>query len=793
MITGTLQIKMLSDWHIGSGTGRPGSIDRLIQRDANNLPYIPAKSLTGIWRDGCELVVQGLDAEQSDQPWQQWVNWLFGEQQPGEAENRAIEKAPLTAKLSVRSAHFPKPLQDAFRGNVMLQNMTTFVKPGVKINSRTGSALADHLRFEEMARAGVGLSAEYCLELDGLSPDQQQIAQAILIAGALMVDRLGAKRRRGAGQCEIGVDGMMGVSKAIAAIAETQGQPPPPPPPVSLEVDGTLALENNENSRWQGIVLEVITQSPIIIHQRTVGNHQETQDCIPGTYFVPIVLKQLGNYLNTSLGNALMHGDVVITNANPVVKDIRGEDIRGEAVPFALFEPKEKSAATPIRQRIGGMIATETSNEPQLKGIRRGYVHLAGETLHWVDVNSEIAAHNTIADADQRPTSDVGGIYTYAAIPTGQTFQLEVRIRDYLVPKTAVNPLANFLINDTSVQLGRTKKDDYGRVTLKQIQRQQTSRVAPNPAKDLTVWLLSDLLLRDERLRPTVDPFVFGRRLAAELGVTLMLLDATPADLPQIDRMIAFTRSRRTESWQTKWGLPRPTLVGLSAGTVLQFKVTGTIAPEALQSLEISGFGDRTAEGYGQLCFNPALLTQTNMKLVQVKQNSEDIESQAILIAKSDPGYAYAQFIERETWREMIRRTAGAIAADPGKLSLSLKQSKLTSSKLGTLRTLVDSLRHPDDVARILSVLNHMESKERWQDPTLTKVKELIEDSSKERVWEYYQRSGGSWSQYRLTTLAERDLKRELWAEAVRVLVDACIRAHKRASEQSPSQEQGNG
>jgi CRISPR-associated protein Csx10 len=48
MISGTLQIKMLSDWHIGSGTGRPGNIDRLVQRDAHHLPYIPAKSLTGM-------------------------------------------------------------------------------------------------------------------------------------------------------------------------------------------------------------------------------------------------------------------------------------------------------------------------------------------------------------------------------------------------------------------------------------------------------------------------------------------------------------------------------------------------------------------------------------------------------------------------------------------------------------------------------------------------------------------------------------------------------------------------
>jgi CRISPR-associated protein Csx10 len=795
MITGMLQIEMLSDWHIGSGTGRPGSIDRLVQRDSHNLPYIPAKSLTGIWRDGCELVAQGLDAGQSEKPWQQWVNWLFGEQQPGESENRAITTAPLTAKLSVRSAHFPRALQEAFRGNVMLQSMTTFVKPGVKIDPLTGSALAEHLRFEEMTRSGAVLEAEYRLQIDLLTTDQQPIAKAILVAGALMVERLGAKRRRGAGRCKISVNGLLKENQAIAAIEKTQGQPPAPPPLSESDPVGTLALGDRSDSGWWRVVLEITTQSPVIIHKRTVGNHQETQDCIPGTYLVPIIRKHLDEQLNTSLGNALMHGDVVITNANPVVKGVRGE-----AVPFALFTPKAKTEVATIHQRLGKAIETNEAIETnsadgqQLKGIRSGYVCLQEKTLYRVTVNPEIAAHNTIVDAKQRPDSEVGGIYTYAAIPTGETFQLEIRIRDYLVPQNAVNPLAKFLATETSVQIGRTKKDDYGKVTLKQIKSGKIADGAQNQAGSLTVWLLSDLLLRDQRLRPTVDPQVLGKRLAEELGVTLTLLEEPQEGLPQINTMVAFARSSRTESWQTKWGLPRPSLIGLSAGTVLQFKVAGHIAPQSLQALEISGFGERTAEGYGQLRFNPALLTQPGMEMAQANEHGKDtVPEKRTLIAKNTPTYEYAKLVETETWREMIRRAAGAIAADPGKVPFSLSSSKLTRSKLGTLRTLVDSLSSANDATRILAVITRMETKETWKGSTLAEVKQLLADSTK--VWEYYQAIGCNLSQaqYRLTSVDEQTLKQELWVEAVRILVDACVRAHKRASEQPKSQEQANG
>lgn len=781
MVTGTLKIEMLSDWHIGSGTGRPGSIDRLVQRDSNNLPYIPAKSLTGIWRDGCEFVAQGLDAGQVG-IYQQWVNWLFGEQQPEEDRNRLVEAAPLTAKLSVRSAHFPKPLQDAFHGNPMLQSMTTFVKPGVRINPHTGSALADCLRFEEMTRSGAVLEAEYCIQCDGLSPDQQKMAKAMLVAGALMVERLGAKRRRGAGRCKISVYGLLKDNDAIAALEKTQGHPPLPPPPPQLETGGTLALSDRSESGWWRIVLAVTTQSPVIIHKCTVGNHQETHDYIPGTYFVSTILKYLSEYLNIKLGNALMHGDVVITNANPMVN---GD--RGEAVPFAIFEPKVKMEAATIHQRIGEDIGINIAEGQQLKGIRRGYVCLQDQELHRITVDPVIAAHNTISDREQRPNESVGGIYTYAAIPAGLEFQLEIRIKDYLVPKNENNPLAKFLAIETAMQIGRTKKDDYGKVKLKKIKNEKITENTRNQSEILIAWLLSDLLLRDERLRPTVDPQILGNRLAEKLGVKLTLLQ-NQGDLPQIDRMTAFARSSRTESWHTKWGLPRPSLVGLSAGTVLQFAVTGTIIPDVLKNLEISGFGERTAEGYGQLRFNPALLTQTGMKMAQDKENGKNsVSEKRTLITKNSPSYDYAKLVEIETWRDMIRRAAGAIAADPGKIPFSFNSSKLTNSKLGTLRTLIDSLCSASDTTRILAVIERMETKERWKDSTLVAIKQLIKDSQK--VWEYYQSIGCNFAQYRLTSVDEQVLKQELWTEAVRILVDACVRAHKRTSEQPKLQE----
>src|SRR5437899_1282259 len=74
-----LRLEFTSDWHLGSGMGRPGHVDRLVARDGDDLPYVPAKSLTGIWRDACERLAFGLDNGQPG-AWIAWVRYLFGDQ-----------------------------------------------------------------------------------------------------------------------------------------------------------------------------------------------------------------------------------------------------------------------------------------------------------------------------------------------------------------------------------------------------------------------------------------------------------------------------------------------------------------------------------------------------------------------------------------------------------------------------------------------------------------------------------------------------------------------------------------
>src|SRR5919109_2985460 len=163
-----LTLTFSSDWHVGLGAGRHGEADRLVIRDADELPFVPAKTLTGIWRDGCERVAWGLDHGRRG-IWSQWVDALFGTQPAEEARQEHHDHLPQAAHLSVRPACFPELLRALLhrREYRLYQEAVTFIKPGVKIDEHTGQAKEEHLRFEEVVRGGCSLTATAVLDLEG--------------------------------------------------------------------------------------------------------------------------------------------------------------------------------------------------------------------------------------------------------------------------------------------------------------------------------------------------------------------------------------------------------------------------------------------------------------------------------------------------------------------------------------------------------------------------------------------------------------------------------------------------
>ncbi|MBW4652151.1 MAG: hypothetical protein KME20_03730 [Kaiparowitsia implicata GSE-PSE-MK54-09C] len=789
----TLKISMESDWHVGAGAGR-GEIDRVVQRDTDDLPYIPAKTLTGILRDGCEQVALALDRGNERGTWHQWVNLLFGDQpalldpQNRDQDQEQIEQMPRPALLQIRSARLDAVLREALRAKPALKPAIAFMKPGVAIDPETGSAMPDCFRIEELVRMDALLTANHCA-LDfsevQLTEDQQKAAYALVVAGAKMVERLGGKRRRGNGLCKIELD-----SKPtewlewLRAHYDKVGVPPQWNPP---ELDRTSAKEPIQDSTWHAIPLTLTTTSPVVIPARTVGNVVQTLDYIPGRYLLRYLHKTLGEHIN--LSQAIASGELVITNATIAI-----EATAGRPTPLCIFS-KKSSGGLSKGQGIYNRFEEPEPDGAQIKSERSGYVGPTdgAELPAYETVSLELFTHNTIQDKVQRPTREVGGIYSYQAIPAGTTLQAELRLPGALKEQLDKTSSNWWQALNGQVSIGQSKKDQYGVVQISA--QSPVSQPTKTVTQRLYVWCLSDVLLRGDSLAPTLSPKDFRKVLANEMGVELQ--ERSEAELLSV-----VMRSHRTESWQVRWGLPRPSMLGFQAGSCAVYEIQGDLpTPEKLAELEARGIGDRRAEGYGQLCFNDSLLMTALVGKTRQEPSSPQPDTRLTPIARGHSSFEYARLIERAAWREMIQQKAFAIADDDSAreriLGIKIIQDKdnqpkshPSMSQLGSLRSVVGRLQEQNaqnPITQWLMALESIENRERkWPDGSIAVVRLLATKFG--LVWTHLGFDQPTVAKLTITANGEQEIRAALWAEAVRTLIDAVIRAHKRSLEDAQEQ-----
>ncbi|MEL6354335.1 MAG: RAMP superfamily CRISPR-associated protein [Cyanobacteria bacterium J06627_28] len=850
----TATLKMDSDWHIGIGAGRPGEIDRLIQRDTDGLPFVPAKTLTGIWRDACELVAFGLDNGSESGVWAEWVNYLFGDQ-PAIASN-AVKHSPRTAALSVRAATFSDKFKQAVSSKPSLLAAMTFIKPGIAIKPETGCAKEDFLRFEEMVRAGASLSAKCAFDCEKLDEKQKMTAYALLTASTRMIERLGGKRRRGAGKCNFYIDKSETIDRWIRWL-KTNPQPPAPPSVESANDDhnpkwstSSAAKDGEEqsapqssatNSAWLGVPLRITALTPLVISSRTLGNVVETLDYIPGSHLLRLIVQRLRT-LGVDVGLAIANKELVITNATLEINHQHGLP-----VPLALFGTKLGGGLAKEGNVYNRLIVPEPG-KTQLKGEKAGYIampqmeQVSSETvpepgeedepkkLHFGKPETAIITHNTIEDAYQRPTQAVGGVYSYQAIKAGTVFRAELRLAKSVVESIKKKDWQDRLSGPAKI--GQSKKDSYGQVDISVLSKPQAadttlelSQQESATANTLTVWLLSDLLLRDDRLRQTLSPTALGEALADYLECSLSLrkegaaVASTTSDSgEQFDNISAIARSHRVESWQVRWGLPRPSLPGISAGSCFVFEYVGENRTTAkkLAELMVRGIGDRCAEGFGQIALDPPLLTTLPGHFRGVKSSMPDQSSVDASKPLSQQGSEsdYARIIQEAAWRDAIHKAAQSLSAseqyrkdylgfeisrDPESGQLS---GRPTMSQIGSLRSMLGHLQISHKPAStgnnsVTTWLNHIQHEsriDRWPEGSPQKFSDLLTEQT--LIWQVLSHGLSDcelppFEQMLIVKNSDRQLRDALWAESVSVFINTCIRAHKRTIEQHDEEQQG--
>lgn len=730
-----LEISMLSDWHIGTGSSGEGNIDRRIARDEDGFPFIPAKSLTGILRDSCEEVLSylGLDA---DPEMDNWATYIFG-------------RANVSSNFRVRAAKMDKTSRDYLLSfdvaeRSVLSKALATVKPGVTIDPLSGRAKDDHLSFLEVARPMV-LTAD--VELLDSTPE----VLSLLVSACRLVEYIGAKRRRGLGRCSIrlynadGVDLMQ--ENQLAEYQRVLAQLPRAKP---TDTKSESTSRDVEDSALEQITLTFTALSPLLFPKEKMGNVVSSHDYIPGSAILPVVHEAISR-AGFDCQALIRAGLVKVSRGLPVF-----QDKTSLPTPFVISVVKSNQASF-VNNSLTQMEDIIT------KQVRTGWITKgAGDTLVLHRVPFVSNTHNSVSDALQRPSEDVGGVFTYEGIAPGQVFRASV-----VMPTSIADVL--FLDAEPFLRkrsgIGTSRKDDYGDVQLTWDRRSlaEESPVSVS-GNSLKIWCVADVVLPHH---PGIGLAESAKRAIAQtLGVSENVLS--------LDVAKTRVRPMRVDSWHGRWGLPRTTMFGIAAGSCISVTWNGVeITNASVSELVREGIGARRAEGFGSVVVNHEMLSISNGKI-----ETEDAEKLLLERSSADQlSPALSRAISMAI-RDSVHIRATEIA-------------QLTTSELPRWwkPSNADGLNHQFAILRRLTMQTTSPLSEDSKQQFLHDL-DAWDKGSKEAAWDLMSNESTIWNElgdfgHPLGIGVESipsHIRDALWIEAVRVLVENVHRRRTRSA-----------
>jgi len=788
-----ITLDFLSDWHVGTGQGRLGTIDAEVRRDADGLPFVPAKTLVGVWRDACETVAETFDRATDSTVWQAWVTWLFGSQAARSEDLTArAGRPPASAALRLAPARAPAWLRAGVRQRPALAQAAVVLRPGVTIDDETGTAADRLLRVEERAIRGLRLHAQVSITISPSTGDPAtdnsaaglgQLpapAELLLRAGARLVEAVGGKRNRGCGRVAVLLPGARVdttqvhptvtdprlVELLAAGVPNTL--PPPPATPDAVEVHPYDRL-HPDRRRTVRVVLRVVT--PVVAARDVLGNVVSSRDVIPGTALLGTILSRVEP---VSDGNGVPRGrvglgDVGVGDAVPAVSDPcnPASAIPARPVPSVWYRSDKGRGGT-----VHNTLRVESERGERAKPMR-GWIVPAGAGWRYVEPAKTVSTHAVVDDEARRPTVASGGVYTYLGIEPGTLL-----CTDVVLPVGVRLRLAR----GERLRFGRSRKDDFGLVEVVEVAEAPPLTRPPDPGTGLLrVWCVADVLLRDDRLAPDPSPQALARALSAALAPASFAVQGTET----------VSAVSRRDGFGVAWGRPRPSQVAIGAGSVVTLAVTGRVDPDRLADLERDGIGERTAEGYGRIRYNPPELT-VERPVVDFSGGSPGPDSggpdgRCPSPADQIDGPAEPEHpLEINAWRRAVRRASAEL--DPGDLIPGIGRLAGNRAQLGSLRAQLerltlpggqDMVRHWVEETRVVGA-----RRDTWDETVLNELAQLLLDDP-DLIWERL-RLAGEQSDLVLFPGRENAVRQRLRTEALTTAITDALRRLNRSAPNGP-------
>lgn len=333
------------------------------------------------------------------------------------------------------------------------------------------------------------------------------------------------------------------------------------------------------------LILELEDEIIFTRRSATIGDH-ETLDYIPGSTLLGWAAGHLYKEFSREESYLFFHsGKVRFYNGLPLTSGCN----RAKPMPLCWHEDKagqparEKSRL--ISNRIFNLIHPKPQEVLQPRQLRGGYVDDDGLFFQ----PSRIYRMKTALDPETATAAE-SQLFGYESLVRGQQFVAGISADDDVSSVLFQKLLDVF---KGCIRIGRSRSAQYGRVMVR-IERKKmdnTNPVPTNPTNQLTLWLISDLALRDRFGSPTLFP------------------DPSTLGLPKghLDLAKTFLRFRSYAPYNAflkSRGMERQVLM---AGSVLTFIFDENLQNSSLSSLS-DGIGFYREHGLGEVSINPKLL-----------------------------------------------------------------------------------------------------------------------------------------------------------------------------------------
>ncbi|MBO0613278.1 hypothetical protein [Thiothrix fructosivorans] len=320
----------------------------------------------------------------------------------------------------------------------------------------------------------------------------------------------------------------------------------------------------------------------------TEGAHQAL-DYIPGGALLGAVAARLYSGMPPAQAFDWFHsGKMRFGNAYPLTTNRQ----RTFPMPACWHQAKGKSPIEGDKIEAGKVWrldkrennALPENQQPQQ--LRSGYLALDGQLAE----THKSFRMKTAIDAEKGRAKD-SALFGYDALQAGQRFYAQISCDDAM---TAADMAKLETVLKQPLLLGRSRSAEYGRATIEILKTSQSLPSDKTASKEITLWLLSDLMTLDEHGQPTLSP------APQHLGLPKGKLIAENS----------FLRTRRYSTWNAhKQGYEMERQV-ICKGSVLVFKLNDgeTLTDKHIQQIA-SGLGVERQAGLGQVWLNPPLLT----------------------------------------------------------------------------------------------------------------------------------------------------------------------------------------